>query len=124
MIAQQRAARELDLQEENVRSALRTDWRDLDLARKQYEIAQAGIAQAERRLEEETLNRELGLGTARDLIDAQQDLIEARDALTAALISHTLNRLRLWKDMGVLYITKDGSWMRVLKHEAELTDNE
>ena len=53
-----------------------------------------------------------------DLIDAQQDLIEAKDDLTSALISHTLTRLRLWKNMGVLYIQKDGSWINVLKNEA------
>lgn len=124
MIAQQRAARTLDLEEETVRSAIRTDWRDLEVARKQHEIALSGIAQAQRRLEEETLNRELGLGTARDLIDAQQDLIEAKDALTSALISHTLTRLRLWKDMGVLYIKKDGDWISVLKQEAAKEDDE
>jgi outer membrane protein TolC len=118
MIAQQRAARELDLDEESVRSAIRADWRDLEVARKQYELAQIGILQAQRRLEEETLLLELGQGTTRDLIDAQQDLIEAKDDLTSAIISHTLTRLRLWKDMGVLYIQKDGSWVSVLKKES------
>lgn len=122
MISQQRAARELDLDEEVVRTAIRADWRDLEAAGKQHEIALLGIAQAQRRLEEETLNRELGLGTARDLIDAQQDLIEAKDDLTSALIAHTLTRLRLWKDMGVLYIKKDGSWISVLKQEAAEVD--
>lgn len=120
MIAQQRAARVLDQAEENVRNALRTDWRDLDTARKQYEIAQTGVELSNRRLEEEELLRSLGRGTARDLIDAQQDLIEARNALTSALISHTLARLRVWRDMGVLYIKKDGSWISVLNEEAKL----
>lgn len=122
MISQQRAARQLDLDEESIRATIRADWRDLEAARKQHEIAEFGITQAQRRLEEETLNRELGLGTARDLIDAQQDLIEAKDSLTSALISHTLTRLRLWKDMGVLYIKKDGSWISVLKKEAAEVD--
>jgi len=119
-IAQQRTARELDLAEENVRSALRAGWRALDTARKQYDIAQTGVALSERRLEEEQLLTELGKGTARDLIDAQQDLIEAKNALTSALISHTINRLQLWKDMGVLFIKKDGSWVNVLKREANM----
>jgi outer membrane protein TolC len=124
LIAQQRAARVLDLAEENVRNAMRTNWRDLDTARKQYDIAQTGVDLSARRLEEEELLRSLGRGTARDLIDAQQDLIEARNALTAALISHTLARLRLWRDMGILYIKKDGSWIRVLNQEAKLAADE
>lgn len=122
MIAQQRAARELDLDEESVRSSIRTDWRDLEVARKQYDLAQFGITQAQRRLEEETLLLELGQGTTRDLIDAQADLVEAKDDLTSALIAHTLTRLRLWKNMGVLYIKKDGSWISVLKKEATGVD--
>jgi outer membrane protein TolC len=124
LISQQRAARVLDLAEENVRNTIRTNWRDLDTARKQYDIAQTGVDLSARRLEEEELLRTLGRGTARDLIDAQQDLIEARNALTAALISHTLARLRLWRDMGILYIKKDGSWIRVLDQEAKLAADE
>lgn len=124
LISQQRSARELDLAEENVRLALRTAWRDLDTARKQYDIAATGVALSQRRLEEEELLRTLGRGTARDLIDAQQDLIEAKDDLTSALIAHTLARLRLWKDMGVLYIKKDGTWIRVLKNEGEVAGDD
>ncbi|WP_038164409.1 TolC family protein [Verrucomicrobium sp. BvORR106] len=124
LVAQQRAARQLDLAEENVRLSLRADWRDLDAARKQHEIAATGVALSLRRLEEEELLRTLGRGTARDLIDAQQDLIEAKDDLTSALIAHTLSRLRLWKDMGVLYIKKDGSWIRVLKNEGEVAGDD
>lgn len=124
LVSQQRAARVLDLAEENVRNAIRTNWRDLDTARKQYDIAQTGVDLSARRLEEEELLRTLGRGTARDLIDAQQDLIEARNLLTGALISHTLARLRLWRDMGILYIQKDGSWIRVLNQEAKLAADE
>jgi outer membrane protein TolC len=123
-ISQQRAVRELDLAEENVRAALRADWRDLDTARKQYEIAGTGVALSQRRVEEEQLLMQLGRGTARDLIDAQQDLSEAQDDLTSAIISHTINRLELYKDMGVLHIQKDGAWVRVLNNEAGLQADE
>ncbi len=118
-LAQQTATRDLDLAEETVRAELRADWRELATVRKQYEIAVTGVNLSLRRLEEERLLNELGRGTARDLIDAQQDLIEAQDALTAARVNFTLTRLRLWKNMGVLYIKKDGAWERVLK-QAEL----
>lgn len=117
LITQQRVTRQLDLAEEDIRSSLRTSWRDLEAARKQYEIAETGIKLSERRVEEEELLRTLGRGTARDLIDAQQDLIEAKDFLTAALIAHTISRLRVWRDMGILFITKEGGWERVLKGE-------
>lgn len=117
-VAEQKARRQLDLGEENVRLQVRTDWRELDLARKQYELAVKGVALSERRLEaEEDFLKENKSSSARDLIDAQQDLIEARDLLTATLISHTISRLTLWKDMGILFIKKDGDWVDVLEHE-------
>ncbi|CAN5767881.1 hypothetical protein BH11VER1_BH11VER1_39670 [soil metagenome] len=124
LIAQQRVARELDLAEEDIRSSLRTSWRDLEAARKQYEIAETGVKLSARRVDEEELLRTLGRGTARDLIDAQQDLIEAKDFLTAALIAHTISRLRVWRDMGILFITKEGGWQRVLQGETAPANDE
>lgn len=117
-VAEQKAKRDLDLAEENVRRQIRADWRALDLARRQYELAVKGLTLAERRLEVEgDFLKENKSSSARDYIDAQQDLIEARDLLTATLITHTVARLALWKDMGVLFITKDGGWADVLKNE-------
>lgn len=116
-IAEQAAKRNLDLAEENVRRDIRTAWRNLEVAKRQYELAQISVSLSERRLLEEEAFMIEDRGTARDLIDAQQDLIEARDILTAALISHTVARLQLWKDMGILFIRKDGGWQDVLKNE-------
>ncbi len=124
LLLQQRAVRNLDLAEEQVRAQIRTDWRDLDVAKKLYDISLTGISQAQRRLLYEQELTDLGQGTARDLIDAQQDLIGSKDALTSALIAHTVARLKLWKDMGVLFIKKDGSWIRVLKNEGETKNDD
>ena len=117
-IATQRSERELKLAEENVRKDIRRSWRNLEVARKQYELAQESLALGEERLELEEALYEADRGSSRDLIDAQQDLVEARDQLTAALINHTLARIQLWKDIGVLFIRKDGSWADVLKKES------
>lgn len=117
-VTEQAAKRALDLAEENVRSQIREDWRTLDLARKQYDIAVKNLALSEQRLAVETeFFNEDKTTSSRDLIDAQSQLIAARDLMTAALISHTIARLTLWKDMGILFITKDGGWVDVLKHE-------
>ena len=96
---------------------VRSSWRNLVVARKQYELAQESLALGEQRLQLEEALYEADRGSSRDLIDAQQDLVEARDQLTAALINHTLARIQLWKNMGILFIRKDGSWADVLKKE-------
>ena len=60
---------------------------------------------------------ELGRGTARDLVDARTDLINARDQRTAALLQHTVARLQFWRDLGILYIKSDGQWQEVEEFE-------
>lgn len=117
MIAEQRARRELELAEEQVRGSVRSGWRDLELARKQYELARRGMEISTARLElEEGFNAE-GLGTAINLVDAQRDMNATRDLMVSTTINHTLVRLQLWRDMGVLFIEKDGSWVDVMNKE-------
>ena len=110
--------RGLDLAEETVKRNIRADWLDLQLARKQYDLAVEDLALSERRLAVETdFFKEDKTLNPRDLIDAQRALINARDQMTSTLIAHTIARLELWKDMGILFITKDGAWTDVLKNE-------
>jgi outer membrane protein TolC len=117
MVAEQRARRELELAEEQVRNSVRTAWRDLEVARKQYEFAQRGMEISQKRLEVEEAFAAVGQGTARDLVEAQRDINNARDLMVSTRINHNLVRLQLWRDMGVLFIEKDGSWVDVLKKE-------
>jgi len=116
-IAEQASRRNLELAEESIRRQIRGAWRSLDLAKRQYDLALTAVSLSESRLQQEEAFSEEGRGTTRDLIDAQQDLIDARDLRTAAVIAHTTARLQLWRDMGILFIKKDGSWMDVLKNE-------
>lgn len=122
-IARQRAERSLTLAEDTVRQDVRSSWRALDVARKQFDLAQEAMKLGEARMELEQALYEADRGSSRDLIDAQQALIDARDQITAMLINHTIARLDLWKDMGVLFIRKDGGWMDVLAKEAPKGDD-
>ena len=110
LIANERAARELVLAEDNIKLQINDDWRSLDQARRNFAISELGVQLAERRVEEQQLRAELGRGTARDLVDAQNDLISSKNELTTALVSHTIARLRFWRDMGILIIKDNGRW--------------
>lgn len=112
-----RAKRGEDLVRDRARLEIYDDWRALDQERISYEIAEQGVALATRRLEEQLLLSELGRGVALDLVDAQEDLVDAQNQRTAALIDHTVARLRLWRDMGILYIESDGRWAETLGDE-------
>lgn len=122
-ISEQATRRALELAEEELRSTIRADWRALQVARRQYELAQQGLALAQKRLEiEEALMAE-GQGTARDIVESQDRLIVARDLVISTLIDHNLARLQLWTDMGVLFIRKDAKWADVLKQEKPQGDS-
>lgn len=116
-IALDQSKRSKELAYDQARLDIYEAWRALDQAERNYEIAQQGVALAARRLEEQQLLLELGKGEARDLVDAQNDLVNAQNQRTSTIIDHTLARLRLWRDMGVLYINEDGSWRKKLRNE-------
>jgi outer membrane protein TolC len=116
-VAEQRAERDLELAEEQLRNAIRSDWRNLHVAHKQFLLAQDGLVLAQKRLEiEEALMAE-GQGTARDIVESQDRLITARDFFISTRIDHVLARLQLWSDMGILFLEKDRRWADVLNKE-------
>lgn len=113
LIAKERALRDFSLAEDNVKLNVRAAWRNLDKALRNYEIALKSVELNERRVEEQDLLAELGRATVLNQVDAQNDLTEAQNNLTKALVEHTIARLAFWRDMGILYIKKDGQWEEV-----------
>lgn len=113
----ERAERSKDLACDRAKLQIFDAWRALDQASRSFEIAEQGVDLAARRLEEQLLLAELGKGEARDLIDAQNDLVNAQNQRTSTVIDHSLARLRLWRDMGILYVSRDGSWVKKLENE-------
>ena len=85
-------------------------WRAMQEAEKNYEISLASVVINERRVEEAELRAELGLGNIQDTVDAQNDLINARTALSGALVDHNVAKLALWRDTGMLYVDEQGQW--------------
>ncbi len=110
IIQVEQTRRQLSLAVDNVRLQVASDWRALEQARRNFENSEIGVKLAERRVEEQELRMQLGRGQTRDLLDAQADLNSARNGRTAALVNHTLARLRYWRDMGLLFVRDDGSW--------------
>ncbi len=116
-IARDRSIRAEQLARDRAQLEIFDAWRSLDQEKASHRIAEEGVSLAARRLEEQQLRSELGQGEAKDLVDAQEDLVDAQNLLTGALIDYTMARLRLWRDMGILYIQSDGSWVERLQKE-------
>jgi len=123
LIAQQRAARNVDQQRDQIQLQVRDSWRTLEQARRTYQISEIGVKLAERRVEEQELLAELGRAKALDQVDAQNALVSSKDQLTQALVAHTIARLQFWDNMGILYIKDNGQWQEMDKPETGSTSN-
>jgi outer membrane protein TolC len=110
LIDHQRTARQLALDFDQVKLSIRNAWRDLEQAERQYQVSLLAVRLANERLDLQRELNEQGLGTARDLVEAQEDVVSSQDERTSALVNHTLARLRFWRDVGILKIEPSGSW--------------
>lgn len=113
-----RAERAEDLAKDRARLDIYDQWRAIEQAKQNFRVAQKQVELADRRLEEQLLLAELGKGDAQDLVDAQNDLVNAQNQRTSTVVDHALARLRLWRDMGILYVNDDGSWVKKLRNES------
>jgi len=107
-LAVQAARRDAEEASDRIRLELRDDMRVLSAAGENYDIQRGAVTLAERRVESAQLNFEAGRASTRDLLEAQEDLVQARNAATAALIDFTIARLALRLDLGTLRFDQNG----------------
>ena len=110
LISYDQAVRSFTQFEDSVKQEVRETWRALEQAAISYQIQKNSVEVGERRVLEQELNREMGEASMIDIIDAQNDLVDARNSFSRAAVDHTLAYLELWLSMGILYIKEDGRW--------------
>ena len=110
LIALMQQQRDYDNSIDTVKLEVRQAYRLLLESAEQYQIQKNGVELAAKRVESTSLLLEAGRLTARDLLDAQTALLAAQNALTAALIDHTIAKLKFFSDIGVLQVRPDGMW--------------
>ena len=72
-------------------------------------IIQVGAEQlAQRRVESATLNLRAGRASTRDVLEAQEALVDAQNTKTSALIDFTLARLDLYLELEILRVDETG----------------
>jgi len=113
-----RAKRADELARDRAKLDINDGFRAIEQAKSNFEVAEQQVTLAESRVEEQELRQELGQGDAQDLVDARIDLLNARNQRTSTVIDHALARMRLWRDMGILYVSDDGSWAKRLENES------
>jgi len=110
LIDLERQVRALEQQEDQVKLDLRDGLRNLREARESYRIQAKAVDVAQRRVDSADLFLQAGRAEVRDLLEAEEALISAQNALTAALVSYRVTELELQRDMGVLVVAPSGTW--------------
>lgn len=106
----ERQLRNLGLTLDNLRSTIRETLRQLELVRATYEIQKRSMDLADARVESAELLMQAGRIQIRDLLEAQNDQVRARNAFTVALIDYYAARMGFLRDIGVIDINQPKFW--------------
>jgi outer membrane protein TolC len=91
---------------------IRRAYRDLIAASERYGIESEELRLARKRFENSSLLLQYGRASSRRILNAQDDLYDAQNASTEALVNFTIATLNFYRDTGVLQVRPDGMWQR------------
>jgi len=111
-IALESATRSVQLLEDQIKLDIRNGLRNLLEARESYKIQAQALKLAQKRVKQSQAFLEAGRPGVeiRDVLEAEDDLLEAQNALSAALVGYRVSELRVQRDMGLLKVNEKGLW--------------
>jgi outer membrane protein TolC len=110
LIALEQAERRLEEKEDEIKQNIRNALRTLLETRESVSIQDQAVKLAERRVDSTQLFVQAGRTEIRDVLEAQEALVSARNALVSSIVKYRMAWLNFQKDMGVLEINKEGLW--------------
>ena len=108
IIKLEQAVRDAQDAEDDIKLDIRNGLRDLAASRESITTQLEAVRLAERRQHSTDLFLKAGRAEMRDLLEAEESLLSARNALTSAIISYRLADLRLQRDVAVLQVADVG----------------
>ncbi len=110
LIDLEKAVRDAQELEDQVKSQVRETLRTLLSARESVRTQERSLELARRRVESTDLFLQAGRAEVRDVLEAQESLVSAQNALTSAVVRYRLAELEMQRDLGALEVTADGLW--------------
>ena len=100
--------RAVEAEADGIVVAVRNAVRQTRNAYQTWNLQAGAVVLAERRVESSDLNLENGKASTRDVLDAEEDLRQALNSRSAALVDYSLSRLELYLDVEALRVDEDG----------------
>jgi len=117
LIGLEKAVRDMQELEDQIKLDIRNTLRDLQAARESLVTQIKAVALAAKRVRSTDLFLQAGRAQIRDVLDSQEALLNAQNALTAAIVSYRIAELNLQRDMGVLQVAANGLWKEYTPEE-------
>ncbi len=89
---------------------VRQAYRELTEAAERYEVQLESLKLAQKRFKNTLLLLQYGRANTRDVLDAQEDMFDAQNIRTEALVDYNIAVLNFYRDTGVLQVRPDGMW--------------
>jgi outer membrane protein TolC len=102
---------------DSIRVSLRDALREAETAFRTYNIQLESVSLAERRVESTNLRLEAGRAEIRDILEAQEALLESRNSVTNSLVEFQLAKLTLYRDTEHLEVGEGGISIRPIELE-------
>ncbi len=110
LIALSQRQREYEEMADWVTLEVRQAYRDLTEAAERHRVQLENLKLARKRLKDTCLLLQYSRASSRRVLNAQDDLFDAQNAATEALVAHTVAMLSFYRDAGVLQVLPDGMW--------------
>lgn len=109
-IRYRQALRGFELFKDELVVSVQSTFRELERRKQSVEIQKELIADQEKNVRIAQLLFEQGDNSNRDVVEAQQSLLDAKNSLIREQVSYEIARLGLLRDLGVLFIDANGAW--------------
>jgi outer membrane protein TolC len=113
LIAFEQAVRAVQELEDLVKFQVRDDLRLLLEARDRRRVQALSLRLAERRVDSTSRLLEVGRASARDVLESQKDLVDAKNRLALEVVRYRVAELSLQRDLDLLQVDPTGRWKEV-----------
>jgi outer membrane protein TolC len=122
LIALEQAVRNAQAVEDRIKLDVREDLRTLVESRERLIVQAEAVDLARRRVQSTQLFLRAGRAEIRDVLEAQSDLLDARNSLSFEVVQYRVSDLSLQRDMGMLEVSETGLWTEFVPPEPQPLD--